>query len=157
MDIDSDTLGIPETEYEARVTMSFSEFTRIVRDLSQLGESVKVSKEGVRFSSEGEASGSVLLQQAEGAAISGGKIMAAKEGTMNGEKEVQENTSEKKEKKPVKEKSDDVRMVDEDEDKEYESMILNSNPKRMTTKARKTKRMKKSMRMRVKVRKEAAR
>ena len=54
MDIDSDTLGIPETEYDARVTMSSSEFTRIVRDLSQLGESVRieVGKEGVRFASE---------------------------------------------------------------------------------------------------------
>ena len=54
MDIDSDTLGIPETEYDARVTMASSKFTRIVRDLSQLGESVRieVSKEGVRFASE---------------------------------------------------------------------------------------------------------
>ncbi|KAJ3551135.1 hypothetical protein NM688_g4899 [Phlebia brevispora] len=49
MDIDSDTLGIPDTDYDARVTMPSSEFTRIVRDLSQLGESVRieVSKEGV--------------------------------------------------------------------------------------------------------------
>ena len=54
MDIDSDTLGIPETEYDARVTMASSKFTRIVRDLSQLGESVRieVGKEGVRFASE---------------------------------------------------------------------------------------------------------
>ena len=57
MDIDSDTLGIPDTEYDARVTMPSAEFTRVVRDLSQLGESVRieVSKEGVRFASEGEA------------------------------------------------------------------------------------------------------
>lgn len=38
MDIDVDTLGIPETEYDARVTMPSSEFGRIVRDLSMLGE-----------------------------------------------------------------------------------------------------------------------
>jgi proliferating cell nuclear antigen PCNA len=51
MDIYSDTLGIPDTEYYARVAMPSSEFSRIVRDLSQLGESVRieVSEEGVRF------------------------------------------------------------------------------------------------------------
>ena len=37
LEIDSDTLGIPETEYEPRITMASSEFARIVRDLSQLG------------------------------------------------------------------------------------------------------------------------
>ena len=108
MDIDSDTLGIPETEYEARVTMPSSEFTRIVRDLSQLGESVRieVSKEGVRFASEGEAAnGSVLLRQAEGAAISGGKITAKNDGD-----EEEEKANVKKEKKD----EDDVEMDDED-------------------------------------------
>lgn len=68
MDIDADTLGIPDTEYDARVTMSSSELSRIVRDLSLLGESVKieVSKEGVRFATDGEAAnGSVLLKQSE--------------------------------------------------------------------------------------------
>ena len=56
MDIDAATLGILETEYKERVTMRSSEFTRIVRDLSQLGGSVciEVSKEGVWFSSKGE-------------------------------------------------------------------------------------------------------
>jgi proliferating cell nuclear antigen len=71
MDIDSDSLGIPDTDYDARVTMPASELTRIVRDLSQLGEAVRieVSKDGVRFVSDGEAAnGSVLLKQTEGAA-----------------------------------------------------------------------------------------
>jgi len=75
MDIDSDTLGIPDTDYDARVTLPSNEFTRIVRDLSQLGESVRieVSKEGVRFASEGEAAnGSVLLKQSEGSVSSVG-------------------------------------------------------------------------------------
>lgn len=70
MDIDSDTLGIPETDYDASVTMSAAEFGRIVRDLSQLGESVRidVSKEGIRFSSDGEAAnGNVLLRQTNAA------------------------------------------------------------------------------------------
>ena len=70
MDIDTDALGIPDTEYEARVTMSAVEFGRICRDLSQLGESVRieVSKEGVRFASDGEAAnGNVLLKQTDSA------------------------------------------------------------------------------------------
>jgi proliferating cell nuclear antigen len=70
MDIDADTLGIPDTDYDARVTMLAAEFTRIVRDLSSLGESVRieVSKEGVRFASDGEAAqGNILLKQTDAA------------------------------------------------------------------------------------------
>jgi proliferating cell nuclear antigen len=70
MDIDADRLGIPETDYDARVTMSAGEFTRIVRDLTSLGESVRieVSKEGIRFTSEGEAAqGNILLKQTDAA------------------------------------------------------------------------------------------
>jgi hypothetical protein len=70
MDIDADTLGIPDTEYDARVTMNSSEFARIVRDLSNLGESVRIeiSKEGVRFAADGEsANGSILLKQTDSA------------------------------------------------------------------------------------------
>lgn len=70
MDIDADTLGIPETDYDARITMIASEFARIVRDLNTLGESVRieVSKEGVRFASDGEAAqGNILLKQTDAA------------------------------------------------------------------------------------------
>ncbi len=56
MDIDSEHLGIPDTQYDAVVKMSSGEFGRICRDLANIGESVKieVSKEGVSFSAEGE-------------------------------------------------------------------------------------------------------
>ncbi|EJC98335.1 proliferating cell nuclear antigen [Fomitiporia mediterranea MF3/22] len=70
MDIDADSLTIPDTEYDACVTMPSSEFSRIVRDLAQLGESVRieVSKEGIRFAADGEAAnGSVLLKQTDAA------------------------------------------------------------------------------------------
>jgi proliferating cell nuclear antigen len=70
MDIDADTLGIPDTDYDARVTMLAAEFTRIIRDLHSLGESVRieVSKEGVRFASDGEAAqGNILLKQTDAA------------------------------------------------------------------------------------------
>lgn len=60
-DIASDQLRIPETEYDAKV--------RLFSDLSQLGESVciKVSKEGIRFMSEGEAANGNVLKQTTGA------------------------------------------------------------------------------------------
>lgn len=133
MDIDSDTLGIPDTEYDARVTMPSAEFTRIVRDLSQLGESVRieVSKEGVRFASEGEAAnGSVLLRQTDGAGSSSGKIKAKKEDAEedevveveddDGDEEPEGEDSGKKTKKPKvkKEKKDEDVEMDEDEEKD---------------------------------------
>jgi proliferating cell nuclear antigen len=81
MDIDQEHLGIPDTQYDATITMSSAEFQRICRDLAALGESVKIeaSKEGVRFSSEGEVgSGSVLLKQTAGTDRAGGSKKAAK-------------------------------------------------------------------------------
>ncbi|KAJ3527696.1 hypothetical protein NMY22_g9687 [Coprinellus aureogranulatus] len=138
MDIDSDQLGIPETEYDARVTLPSNEFTRIVRDLSLLGESVRieVSKEGVRFASEGEAAnGSILLRQTEGS-ITGGKIVASskddddaevkEEDDNEDEDDEEEGSSKKKAKKSKKEKvkkedgDEDEEMGDADEDGEEE-------------------------------------
>lgn len=75
MDIDQEHLGIPDTQYDATITMSSAEFQRICRDLAALGESVKIeaSKEGVRFTSEGEVgTGSILLKQSAGNDRAGG-------------------------------------------------------------------------------------
>ncbi|KAK0464692.1 proliferating cell nuclear antigen, N-terminal domain-containing protein [Desarmillaria tabescens] len=128
MDIDSDTLGIPETDYDARVTMASTEFGRIVRDLSLLGESVRieVSKEGVRFASDGEAAnGSVLLKPTEGV----GKVPKKDEDAEEeqGEEEANDDNEDedeaedgkkiKKEKTKVKKEKDteDVEMDGEEE------------------------------------------
>jgi len=56
IEIDAEQLGIPETEYKAVVEMSSSEFQRICRDLTTLGDTVVISvtKEGVRFSVNGD-------------------------------------------------------------------------------------------------------
>lgn len=56
MDIDSEHLGIPDTEYKATVIMPAGEFTRICNDLSILGETVGISvgKDGVKFTVTGE-------------------------------------------------------------------------------------------------------
>lgn len=44
MDIDSEHLGIPETEYEALVRMPSAEFARICKDLSTIGDTGTVHK-----------------------------------------------------------------------------------------------------------------
>ncbi|KAL8093564.1 proliferating cell nuclear antigen-like [Apium graveolens] len=56
MDIDSEHLGIPESEYEAIVRMPSAEFARICKDLSTIGDTVVISvtKEGVKFSTRGD-------------------------------------------------------------------------------------------------------
>lgn len=43
MDIDSEHLGIPDTTYDAVVTMSSTRFAEIVRDLSMMNDSGKYS------------------------------------------------------------------------------------------------------------------
>uniref|UniRef100_A0A061R8G7 DNA sliding clamp PCNA n=1 Tax=Tetraselmis sp. GSL018 TaxID=582737 RepID=A0A061R8G7_9CHLO len=56
MDIDSEHLGIPETEHSAVVKMPSTEFQRICRDLASIGDTVNISvtKEGVKFSTSGD-------------------------------------------------------------------------------------------------------
>ena len=66
MDIDSEQLGIPDTEYAATVKLPSSEFARIVRDLASIGDTVVISvtKDGVKFSTTGDAgSANVTLKQ----------------------------------------------------------------------------------------------
>ncbi|WFD05780.1 proliferating cell nuclear antigen [Malassezia vespertilionis] len=73
MDIDTEHLGIPDTEYDAVVKLSSNEFARICRDLSNVGESVKITitKEGVTFSTEGEIGDArMTLKQGSGSATS---------------------------------------------------------------------------------------
>ncbi|KAL9613522.1 MAG: hypothetical protein Q9167_001964 [Letrouitia subvulpina] len=65
MDIDQEHLGIPETDYAARISMPSSEFQRICRDLMALSESVSIeaTKDGVKFSCMGDiGSGAVTLR-----------------------------------------------------------------------------------------------
>jgi proliferating cell nuclear antigen len=69
MDIDQETLGIPDTDYDATVTMASNEFARLCRDQAVLGESVRieVSKEGVRFTSEGDSANGVVMLKPDSA------------------------------------------------------------------------------------------
>jgi len=56
MEIDSEHLGIPDTDYKTKVKMSSSEFQRICRDLAVLGDTLTicVTKDNVQFSVAGE-------------------------------------------------------------------------------------------------------
>ena len=56
MDIDSEHLGIPETEYDVTLRMPSVEFQRICRDLASIGDTVGISvtKDGVKFSTTGD-------------------------------------------------------------------------------------------------------
>lgn len=129
MDIDSENLGIPDTEYDARVTMPSGEFTRIVRDLSLLGESVRieVSKEGVRFASDGEAAnGNILLKQTEAArekyenyGKDDDEVKAEEEEDEDEEKPRKKKI--KKEKVKKEEKDGDVEMNDDDDEGEFKA------------------------------------
>jgi len=66
MDLDTEHLGIPETDYNCVVKMPSAEFARVCRDLSQIGESVLIccTKEGVKFSASGDlGTGNIKLAQ----------------------------------------------------------------------------------------------
>lgn len=65
MDIETENLGIPETEYQCNVRMPSVEFQRIIRDLQVLGDTctIAVNKEGIKFSASGDlGSGSIMLK-----------------------------------------------------------------------------------------------
>ncbi|ERM95128.1 hypothetical protein AMTRI_Chr07g30850 [Amborella trichopoda] len=66
MDISSEQLGIPESEYQSIVRMPAAEFQRICKDLSSIGDTViiSVTKEGVKFSTRGDiGSANIVCRQ----------------------------------------------------------------------------------------------
>ncbi|WWC98344.1 proliferating cell nuclear antigen (pcna) [Kwoniella sp. B9012] len=122
MDIDQEHLGIPDTQYDATITMSSSEFQRICRDLAALGESVKIeaSKEGVRFSSEGEVgNGSVLLKQSAGTDRSAGS--SSKKAVKRDPDEEDEEEIEEDEKPEIDDEEGEDEQDDEDRSKKRKS------------------------------------
>ena len=67
--IDSENLAIPDTEYQALLTIQSGEFSKLCKELYSISETVNLScnKEFVQFSVEGEVgSGSVKLNNSEG-------------------------------------------------------------------------------------------
>lgn len=69
MSIEGDSLGIPETDYTAEIEMSSSEFQRICRDLTILGETVTITVENeeVKFSTSGDiGKGDIVIRTNRG-------------------------------------------------------------------------------------------
>ena len=65
MDIESEQLGIPDTEYKCKIKIPSEEFQRICREMTIMGDTVKISasKEGVKFSVTGDSgSGSIICR-----------------------------------------------------------------------------------------------
>ena len=65
--LDSEILGIPETEYQSKITMNAGEFTKLCRELYQVAETVTIeaAEDSVTFSVEGElGKGKVTLADA---------------------------------------------------------------------------------------------
>jgi len=74
MEIDQEQLGIPDTEYKAVIRMPSSEFQRICRDLSAIGDTVTISatKEGAKFSVAGDiGGGDMTLRQSDNQGVDG--------------------------------------------------------------------------------------
>jgi proliferating cell nuclear antigen len=67
MDLDTQQLGVPHTDYDVQVKMSAGELQRICRDLIAIDDTVRISaaKDSVRFKAKGDlGTGSVILTQA---------------------------------------------------------------------------------------------
>ncbi|BGP39503.1 proliferating cell nuclear antigen [Rhodotorula kratochvilovae] len=127
MDIDQEHLGIPDTVYDAEIDLSSAEFARIIRDLKELGESVKieVSKEGVRFSAEGDiGNASVTLKPTDKRGRAADESDEEEgsddeeEGSDEEEEEKSDEEEEEAEEEEPKEEDEDVEIKDaEEEDK----------------------------------------
>jgi len=68
MNLDSENLGIPETEFNSICTMPSNEFNRICREFGSLSETIKIetNKECIKFSISGEVgTGNAVLNSRE--------------------------------------------------------------------------------------------
>lgn len=154
MDIDSEQLGIPETEYDAKVAMPASEFAKIMRDLKDLGESVRIeaTSEGVKFTAEGEiGTGSVVVKPtSEGSSKASKKgkgakpkVKAKKENDMD-EDDDDEDVKPKVESDDEDEDEDNDDDEDEDEEEEEEDQSPKKKRKSSTAKKPAAKKAKKA-------------
>ncbi|CAJ1020848.1 Proliferating cell nuclear antigen, N-terminal domain/Rad9 [Leishmania utingensis] len=68
LEIEAESMGIPEMDYRSTVTLNSSEFSKIVRDMQVFGDTVTIaiSKEGVKFSSSGDVGQGYTFLQAAG-------------------------------------------------------------------------------------------
>jgi Proliferating cell nuclear antigen, C-terminal domain len=80
MDIDSESLNIPEMSYVSVVSLPSEEFQRIVRDLQCLGDVCTITAKGdsIKFLAAGDlGSGSILLRMMSGEGNCIGPVMVS--------------------------------------------------------------------------------
>ena len=68
MSLDTEHVGIPDQPYDALLGMSSLEFSKIIRDLSSLSETVSIyiTEDSVKFNATGDiGSGSIALKPTE--------------------------------------------------------------------------------------------
>ncbi|CEM08400.1 unnamed protein product [Vitrella brassicaformis CCMP3155] len=83
MDIDSEHLGIPDTEYQCNVKLPCSEYQRICRDMAGFGDNMTIDcqKGGVTFSVDGEVGkGKIFLKHQPNVEEKHKVIVTVKEG-----------------------------------------------------------------------------
>lgn len=87
MDIDSEQLAVPETEYKCVVSMPSTDFQRICRDLASIGDTctISITKEGIKFSVKGDLGvGNILRKAGKFGASGAGKKTKADEEESDG-------------------------------------------------------------------------
>lgn len=75
LEIEAESMGIPEMDYRSTVTLSSAEFAKIVRDMAIFNDivTIDISKEGVKFSAAGDVGQAYTFLQATGVADRGGR------------------------------------------------------------------------------------
>merc|ERR1719220_3143272 len=125
MDLDNEQLGIPEQDYEATFTMPSAEFTKIVKDLLVMGESVTicVTKGEVMFKAEGDVGKADIRIKADEQLAEGKKKKKSKSKKADKGKGGKDKKKSKKGKGKGKVKEEagsdveeEVEAMDEDED-----------------------------------------
>ncbi|KAG5509166.1 hypothetical protein JKF63_06175 [Porcisia hertigi] len=68
LEIEAESMGIPEMDYTSTVTLNSADFAKIVRDMQIFGDTITiaVSQEGVKFSSSGDLGQGYAFLQAAG-------------------------------------------------------------------------------------------
>lgn len=124
MDLDTEQLGIPEQEYEATFTMPSAEFTKIVKDLLVMGESVTicVTKGEVTFRAEGDI-GKADISIKKNEAVGAGKSSKSKKSDKNSKNKKKSSKKKKGSDKVKAEAGSDIEeeveeMEEDDEENE---------------------------------------
>lgn len=82
LEIEAQSMGIPEMDYRSTVSLSSTEFAKIVHDMTVFGDTVTIAitREGVKFSSVGDVGqGYTFLQSGAGAAGGGPSLRVKSE------------------------------------------------------------------------------